>query len=582
MSTPGADLGSQVLNGPVDEPSGPTTPAALLESQETLPSTEAPASPNETAGLLKADRVDERPQSAVIPSSLTPPPSSQLPNVNGGATHTDLPNPTRASILSPPDTSLPSSRRPQNVAPPFAPPAPDEVIEASPDQLRLMVERLIVENRRVNAEVASLKMQVHMSDFHRAEAAKRHKVEQEMLCREVEALRSAEHARQARRELSSVSDSFQAKHYQLKVAHDELIDEHAIVRKRLKAAKKLIQAKEEEIENLKDDKEELLIRLRENRDHLNAFRSPGGIFHGGITPKAQGATSPTQPRHTPRQNSKAPRREQRAAQNHNEAPFTMLLEVLNAENNSAPSTPTTAARPMPKISSKHTRNVQSMSSLPITPATRPRAEYGGLLPSADLVPQSEPPHRYGGNRLQLVPSTPVRDNGRKSRESTISVDDNAELARQALASVAAQAQSFAASHAAAAAAAGSGSFHRIGDPHPSTQGEQDEEEVYESQASQAASEMLRRDPRESFEVVASRDGTPNPPSAPAEKSATLQQTLFAGIGRSGVAMATEKRKFSGGANDAQRQEMTSPHKRARIDGNLREGGVGLGIYDQDA
>lgn len=466
----------------------------------------------------------------------------------------------------------------------FAPPAPDEVIEASPDQLRLMVERLIVENRRVSAEVASLKMQVHMSDFHRSEAAQRHKVEQEMLSREVEAFRSAEHARQARRELNSVSDSFQAKHYQLKVAHDDLLDEHKVVKKRLKAAKKLIQAKEEEIENLKDDKEELVIRLRENRDHLNAYRSPGGIFHGVTTPKTQPAASPTQQRQTPRQTSKAPRRESRAAQNHNEAPFTMLLEVLNAENNSAPTTPTTAARPGPRLASKHTRNVQSMSSLPTTPATRPHTDYGGLLPSADLVPQSEPPHRYSGSRSQLVPSTPVRDSGRKSRESTISVDDNAELARQALASVAAQVQSFAASHHPATASnRGSSSFHRTGDPHPATHDEDDDEEIYESQASQAASEMLRRDPRESFEVVASRDATPNlPSSAPAEKSATLQQTLFAGIGKNGVAAAAEKRKFSGGPIDVHRQEGNSPHKRARLDGNLREGGVGLGIYGQDA
>ncbi|KAG4217794.1 hypothetical protein PC116_g33726 [Phytophthora cactorum] len=110
----------------------------------------------------------------------------------------------------------------------------------------------------------------------------------------------------------------------------------------------------------------------------------------------------------------------------------------------------------------------------------------------------------------------------------------------------------------------------------------EEEEVFESQASQAASEMLRRDPRESFEVassVGSRDGTP----APVEKSAKLQSKLFAGLNKAGL--AAEKRKFSASTegNEGRRESAVSP-KKMRYGGNTEANGrVGLGIrYGQAA
>jgi len=100
-----------------------------------------------------------------------------------------------------------------------------------------------------------------------------------------------------------------------------------------------------------------------------------------------------------------------------------------------------------------------------------------------------------------------------------------------------------------------------------------EEEIFESSASQEASEMLRRDPRESFEVassVGSRDVTP----APTEKLNKLQTKLYGPVYK--AAMGTEKRKFSGGAStDELRGELLpSPTKKLRYG---VEGPVGLGI-----
>src|SRR5439155_48951 len=158
-----------------------------------------------------------------------------------------------------------------------------------------------------------------------------------------------------------------------------------------------------------------------------------------------------------------------------------------------------------------------------TPIGRSRPD-GGLLPSADLVPQTEPPYR-ASRFIADIPMAGKNSERRKSRESTISAEDNEELARQALQSVAAAASVSYASH---------------GSHRSARQRSEEEEEVFESQASQAASEMLRRDPRESFEVassVNSRDGTP----APADKSAKMQARLFGGLNKSGI-IGSEKRK----------------------------------------
>ncbi|KAL8370077.1 hypothetical protein RB595_000441 [Gaeumannomyces hyphopodioides] len=579
MSTPGSDPGQQLAV--VGVPSRPVTPgdidSAMAASQVTLPSTEPPASPMDLSASFKTELNDDRLEPpSIIPSSLTPPPSSQLPPGPSGLNPPHLLGefgpPQESSILSPPITGLVGSRRDYTIGgAEYVAPTPSQVIQAPADELRSMMQASIAEHARLKMEAAHFKLQHQLLCIQYDEDAKRAEVEHEMVRREMDALRTAEHSRQARRELSSATESIQAKYLQLRLWYDETVQENEALHKRLKGAKKLIQHKEEEINALTDEKELLLNRLRENREHFHLLCSPGGLFHGAVTPKAQAtATTPVQPpRQASRQTPKSAQQQNhhrdgsRAEREHNEAPFAALLQVLNQENNSAPSTPITAHRPAPRITSKHTRNVQSMSSLPTTPAPRAGREYGGLLPSADLVPQTEPPQRY--NSRVLIPETPVRSVGRRSRESTISAEDheepvdNQELARQALSFAVAAATSHV-SH--------QSSGSRRAEPHP---GDQDEEEVFESQASQAASEMLRRDPRESFDVASSAGGSRDPTPAPAEKSARLQARLFAGT--------SEKRKFSGGhdtsASEMPRSDVVSPTKKLRIAGGLRE--VGLGI-----
>ncbi|KAG7039276.1 fad-dependent oxidoreductase-like enzyme [Colletotrichum scovillei] len=578
------DAAAQQPNDTTTVPTTPqdTTVLALNSSQVTLPSTEVPASPAESNQSFKTEVNDDRlSSSAVIPSSLTPPPSSQLlAHTGNGALQTAYGASQRSALFSPPATGHNATvRRDGGLGTEYIPPAPQQVVEATADELRAMMQASIAEHAKLKMEAAHHKLQYNLLSLQADEDAKRAAVEHEMTRREIEALRTAEYSRHAVRELSAASESAQMKYLQMKMWYEEAMDENEGLVRRVKMAKKVISHKEEEIIGLTEERDMLLNRIRENREHFHMLCSPGGIFHGAMTPKQPAVSTPQQPhRATPKQQTpRSANREARVVdRDHGPEPIAALLQALSQDNNSAPSTPTTAVRPAPRMPPKHTRNAQSLSALPTTPLSRTQRheQQSGLLPSVNLVPQSEPRYRYSNS--QMIPGTPppaiqerVQERARKSRESTISADDNEELARQALESVAKSASFL------SQASRTSRGARR---PLPGGSGNDDEEEVYESQASQAASEMLRRDPRESFEVassVGSRDGTP----APAEKSARLQAKLFSGITKSGA----DKRKFNGGVSNGHGQEarsdMVSPTKKMRVGGPL--GGdnpkVGLGI-----
>ncbi|KAI1846426.1 hypothetical protein JX266_007631 [Neoarthrinium moseri] len=585
---------AQRPNGVANDATPSTPPEAIAalsqQSQPSIPSTEAPPSPadQDPASSFKTELNDDRiPPSHVIPSSLTPPPSSQLqlPQANAAAGHPLGLGPgytgsQRPAMFSPPATTAAPRRDPAQpasaAAAGYSPPTSDQVADASLDELRAMFQSCLAENARLKMETAHHKLQYNLLSMQADEEAKTAAVEHEMTRREVEVLRAAETSRQARRDLNAAAESTQAKYIQLKAWYDLTVDEVDNLKKRAKLARKVIQQKEDEIISLTDERVLLLRRIRENREHFHMLCSPGGAFHGVLTPKIPAAATPQQPqprrttpRQTPRSQSHQSQSQSQSHRQHDndthQAGFAALLQALSHDNNSAPSTPTSAHRPAPRMPPKHTRGVQSLSSLPTTPIARPRGDHAALLPSIDLVPQTEPAPRFGVPRH--VPETPRTQRGRKSRESTISADDNEELARAALEAT----QSFM-THASAPSAAASTS-------RSSRRHDGDEEEVYESQASQAASAMLRRDPRESFDEVASSVGSRDVTPAPVEKSAKLQAKLFAPVNKRGA--GNEKRKYNGHSEGEQvrREPFTSPAKKMRFGPGGAEANhrVGLGI-----
>ncbi|KAK5633311.1 hypothetical protein RRF57_009025 [Xylaria bambusicola] len=553
-STPPEATTATMVASPIAQPPALNNLSSTL-SQQSMPSTEDPPSPVDPSASFQTEMNDDRPSPPrVIRSSLTPPPSSQVPqnNIVAGIPRPCSDSQQTSTIISPPATTrhVPNRDRP-NIAE-FIPPAVDQIDNATIDELRSMLQSCLTINAKLKSETAHHKLQYELLSMQAAEDTNRANVEHEMIRREVEALRSAEHARQARRELETRVDPIQAKYRELQAAHDALTKDHNDLLRRFKSASRLVQQQAEEIYVLNDDREMLLNRIRENRQHFHMLCSPGGVFHGALTPKTP-STSPQQHRTTPRQ---TPRSSNRGGRHENEtdaANFAAILQALK-QDNSAPTTPISASRSPPRAQFRQHRAAHSLSSLPATPHARSRGNPG-LLPSIDLVPRTEPAQKFGS---RVAPQTPTPRRRRKSRESTISAEDEdeANARTMTLESVAAAAQSYM-SH---------GSHH-------SQRHEDEEEEVVESQATRAASEMLRRDPRESFEVassVGSRDATP----VPAEKTQKLQTKLYAPLHKAGL--NTEKRKFSGGSNpdEVRLEAVTSPTKKLRYGA---DGPIGLGI-----
>ena len=145
---------------------------------------------------------------------------------------------------------------------------------------------------KLKLEAAHHKLQYNLLSLQADEDAKRAAVEHEMTRREVDALRVAEHSRQARHELSAASESAHAKYLQLRVWYEQAVEEIESLTKRLSLAKKVIQQKTDDIAGLTDERDLLLNRIRENREHFHALCSPGGMFHAAATPKTQSVSTP--------------------------------------------------------------------------------------------------------------------------------------------------------------------------------------------------------------------------------------------------------------------------------------------------
>lgn len=575
MSASDAAVARPVVTVEDDAPLDGPAVNASQQSLASLPSTEGPASPADRAHSFKSELNEDRASASVIPSSLTPPPSSQVPT-NGVGSRAP-PSSQRQRMLSPPVTGLNTVRHESTPSGLYVAPRPDAVVAASPDSLRAMLQACIAEQTRLKTEAAHHKLQYQLLSVRADEDAHRAAVEQELTLRQLEALRrqKTEAPAPARKIPSPSPEISQAMYDELRDLGEKAIKDNEKIRKdyeeackRLKAAKKLIVRQEEDMDSLREENDLLRTRLQDKRELWNQLASPGGMFH---TPKTAQA-SPSQYRTTPRQTPKH--------RGNRDMALDVLLQAANQENSSAPSTPATPNRSGGRHPLKHSRAVHSLSSLPTTP-NPPRPRGSDLLPAADLVPQTEPPRRFV-NR-SFIPETPERglsfarnerpERAHQSRESTISADDNQELDRAALQSVAQQVASFT-SH-------GSPAPRR---PLPSQRSQHTEadSQVYESQASQEASAMLRRDPRESFEVASShnsRDVTPTPIAA--EKSQRMQSTLRGPINKSGLPGSAKRKYDASVADEARRAEPTSPTKRLRLAGGLREGSslIGLGIRD---
>jgi hypothetical protein len=333
-----------------------------------------------------------------------------------------------------------------------------------------MVSRLVAENENLDMAIsearmsaAHYKLQHNLLTIESKEALKRMEVENDIIRREVQVLQVNG------RDTTAEDYTHRLKAYCRSVAEDNVLH-----RRRLEKAKRLLETKGEEILDAKDEIARLQQRIRQNREHINVLRSPGGPLHVS-TPKTTPAT-PHQYRGTPQYTPNHHQSLRYGPSQDNQEKFNALLlagSVLSQENNSAPSTPIVTRRPDPRTPNRHHRGVHSLSSFTTTPASaRPGAHHSVLLPSAQFSAHAEA--RVATTLSQHVAQRSY-ERRRKSRDSTISASDNEDH-----------------------------------DMVASAHYRDESEEVPESQASQSATEMLRADPRESLEVAASRTHTPIP------------------------------------------------------------------------
>ncbi|KAL8780653.1 MAG: hypothetical protein Q9213_006362 [Squamulea squamosa] len=343
---------------------------------------------------------------------LTPPPSTQIPK----HARSTLANDKReTSLASPPLTSKPG--------PPFSQgrlygeiPTMQAVEKMPEDEVRTLVTELLPALSEARMSAAHSKLQHNLLSIETSEAASKAEVEREMTRREVQVLQASP------RLLSPRSPQNTAQRH-LDIALKrcrELQDKNEHLEQRMHAARKLIRNLSGRNEDLMEDNHLLRQRIRQNRDHLNAMRSSGALSVNG-TPLTD---FPTPSNHrTPKTPATA-----RSTQVINPTPssggtFDALLladaVLKNHEISSVPSTPTPNKARKSINQAQHMRGAHSLSSLPSTPnRSRPITADGALLtPTTQRTANARGAFSVPGQQLKyLAQSPPHRDD----RDSTIS------------------------------------------------------------------------------------------------------------------------------------------------------------------
>lgn len=461
----------------------------IMTSQMSIKSTSSDEDRITSSAVALQDAID-------LPShrQVTPP---AVPTMNSRHLVTTLlrpETPAESGLSSPPLTIANGFHHKSTLSARYTQPSPEEISGATRDDLLAMLEASVAEVARLDLvasesrmSAAHFKLQHNLLSIETEETTKRMEVEHEMTRREVDLLQHAAYDRS-----ETQGPEFITK---IRVYCETLEDENAKLQRRLKHAKKLLESHEDEIDDLKNENAHMKQRIRENREHINTMRSPGGIFHSA-SPKSYNESYPATPQQYTRATPKRTPLTGRSVR-HGQEPFAALLladRVLSQDaHDSQPTTPVAPRRTqLPSTpGSKHNR--ASHSVIPQTPRSARAPTSNTLLPSIQFTP----------NIASRAPrDTPVsvrqsRERRRKSRDSTISASDDEGIAHY-----------------------------------------RETEEIQQSQASQSATEMLRADPRESFDVAASRTHTPTPIT---EKSSLLQAKILGPVTKLPSA-ASDKRK----------------------------------------
>lgn len=357
-------------------------------------------------------------------SDLTPPPSSQIPALASKSVRADSLSKRDPLLASPPET-LKSGPSMYSTGLFGEIPTVDSVRNFNEEQLRSLVAELLPALGEARMSAAHAKLQYSLLSIESSESFKRAEVEHEMTRREVEVLQESSQIQRGGKGHAMSPCSPQSsiqRHLDRALKHcRELEADNAVLDRRLHQAKKLIVQMDGKNAELMEDAYLLRQRIKQNRDHLDAMRSSGAISVNG-TP----TTDFTSPLHKGTPRTPKSSRATLSAKNHvgSQDPFDALLfagQVLNAETNSVPSTPS-RAKPK-KVQSTHIRGAHSLSSLPATPSrSRPITADGALFTPVNRL-AAEPRTSFSAPTTQLSYN---EEDHREDRDSTISASDNEE------------------------------------------------------------------------------------------------------------------------------------------------------------
>ncbi|KAF2712222.1 hypothetical protein K504DRAFT_464301 [Pleomassaria siparia CBS 279.74] len=486
-----------------------------------------PATPNQGGSVnvvktLSPDRYSFTSPAPPTTSSMTPPPSSQLPLLR---TVARTPTPPTPQLSSPPPTSK-LLNQPSILADSTAVLYKEEQISnASADELRSMVKELTGALRDIRISAAHGKLQYNMAVMESQESASRMAVELAMAQREIDVLQQAEEKR--RNTMSSPVQSIQESPInpanailmsEMNRQNQMLQSDNEELRDMLEQQKRLTEHREGELASVMEENDRLKTRIRKNRDHIAPFLPYLEQMNEQGSPRSIIAT-PHQATPRTRLHRVPPPLSNEGSRGQNNFEALLLADkMLSQETATAPSTPITRSH-MPRSRFGHHRGAQSMSSLPLpqTPnrrsaALHPEVPHTPPIFSAVNVPQSAPPAHY---------QQKVAHVRRESSNSTItasSADDEEAFT------------------------------------------DREEDDVPESQASQMATSMLRR---------AAPSKQMSAPSS--QQSATLVQSKIFGQIKKPIGASRsgefEKRRLPS------IESYSSPTKRGRIE---REVGLGIG------
>ncbi|KAK4493791.1 hypothetical protein PRZ48_014976 [Zasmidium cellare] len=384
--------------------SEPTTPEL---SHTTIPESTAAA-----VSKVQSSRIENAPR------NMTPPPSTQVPSSSRPKTRT--PTPPISHISTPPPTVELSadSQRSRLASGLVGTMSVTELEAASPEELRLKVTELQAAFQEAKMSAAHHKLQYQMLSQESAAAIERMAVEAKMAQFENEVIHHAEQARAAATPQPSPAqegmipvqkDLYQRMCREIQLLREANNDLHT----ESEARQATINRQEDQIASLSDKVILMRERIYENRERLHKHRRPQMQHQVESTPRSV---------YSPAQHRSHPNSQQQSQ------PFAALLQASEMVSQES-------ARSAPRgIHGKkgHVRNMHSTSSLPSTPQRIQKVQYE--TPSMNRhqplkVPSTAPVPRTSAMRTPDVyaQSLPVSQGSQKAgppSDGTVSASDH--------------------------------------------------------------------------------------------------------------------------------------------------------------